>query len=119
MSVDSARLAALEQQVASLTTRLTRLELEANSTRRPRFRQRAVATADAAPRFRPVEPAACQHLSPCLRTIAADRLGRGCASSVWSGHWSVRPAAGGANLRNADAWAVSYTHLTLPTTPYV
>ena len=106
---DSARLAVLEQQVASLTTRLTRLELEANSTRRPRFRQRALA-ADAAPRFRPVEPAACLHLSPCLRTTARDRLGRGCASSVWSGRWSVRPAAGGANLRNADAWETQRFH---------
>ena len=107
---DTARLAALEAQVQQLTSRLTRLELEANATRRPqRFRHR-VDEADRAPRFRPVEPAPCLNVNPCLRTSASERLDRGCASSVWSGRWSVAPAKGGANLQGADAWETQRFH---------
>ena len=42
-------------------------------------------------RFRPVESSSCLDVHPCLRTSAAERLGRGCAAAIWLGRWSMSP----------------------------
>ena len=60
----------------------------------------------ARPRFKPVAPASCLHVRPCLLTSAAERIQAGCAASIWRGRWAVDPltALPGA-LRSAAGWA--------------
>jgi hypothetical protein len=90
------RIAELEQQVLTLSTRLEDFDPSSGSNRRgaPAVRSK----------FRPVEPAACLRVSPCLRSSATERIGEDCLTRTWSGRWTIDPLVSPALLQSKQGW---------------
>ena len=95
-----ARVADLERQVSVLSSRFDEFD--------PAHMGSQISSGQASARFKPVEPAACLNVKPCLRSGAVERIGAECLTSVWSGRWSVDPLVAGKTLRDKQGWLAQH-----------
>lgn len=90
------RLATLEQQLATL---LPLAEAESQQSPGHKADRRAR-------RFKPVAPAACENVRPCLRSTAHERIAAGCPASMWRGQWDIDPLTTVSSaLRGKAGWS--------------